>query len=160
MRPERIFACDIDNTVSDQFQRYKDFFNSETQTILPQAFEKNEIIKDRPIYGAVEAITSLSKKYRIFWVSARPLEHYDITYQWLTKHKFYIDDLLLVEKHNNKIKVLFQMKPHVYIDDLKYGWEILQPKLKTNFIKRLHDVSVNFEIFDNNWEQILGKYLK
>lgn len=160
MRPVRIFACDIDNTVSDQFQRYKGFFDPDIKAILPQAFEKSEIIKDRPIDGSIDAITALSKKYRIIWVTARPIEHYDITYQWLTNHRFYIDDLLLVEKHENKIPILIQMKPHAYVDDLKYGWEILQPKLKTSFIKRLHNASINFEIFDNNWGQLKEKYLK
>ena len=159
MIDKQILACDVDNTVADQHQRYVKYFDPKTRKINRRAFTEKEISKDKPIPGAVEAISELSSKFRIVWISARPKAQYELTHQWLTKHHFRIDELFLVESHNQKIPFLRELKPYVFIDDLKYDWETLDPKLKTDYILDLEKSGISYEVFNNNWTEIVNKFL-
>lgn len=159
----KIFACDIDNTISDQHLRflYYSFFNPKEsiyESATKEAFSDKAILSDLPIKGAQEAIKELAKYYEIVYVSARKPEQENITREWLKKYKFPINRLYLVSQNNFKLYTLRQLKPVVFVDDMKYNWENFEPKFCTDFMSMLEDEGINYEIFDNNWSYILQKY--
>jgi len=157
---DKIFVCDVDNTVSDQYERYNRFYDLSAKKILPDAFSEKEISQDKPISGAAGAIERLSHKFRIIWLTARPAGQYNMTREWLMKHSFPIDDLILVEKRNDKIPALVRLKPFVYVDDMRYNYENLDPKPTTDFMRSLEENGIPYEIFKNNWDEIADKYLR
>lgn len=152
-------VCDIDNTVSDQLKRFERFFDRQTKKLHPQALLDSEMLQDEPLPGAIQAIQTFSEYYKIIWLSARSMSQWGPTQQWLLKYGFHIDELILVDSHDNKIPFLRELRPDLFIDDLKYDWEILEPKLKTDYIKKLESHNIHFEVFENNWDEILKKYV-
>ncbi|MFC1589931.1 hypothetical protein ACFL42_00405 [Candidatus Omnitrophota bacterium] len=159
MSRSNIFACDIDNTVSCQYERFRRFYDSKANIVMPQAFEEREIMKDVPMPGSIDAIARISKIFKIVWITARHADQYDMTQRWLKKNGFHIDDLILVEKINAKIPILIQLNPYVYVDDMKYDYINMDPKMMTEFVKQLDDSGIRYEIFNNNWREIADKYL-
>lgn len=154
-----ILVCDIDNTVSAQFHRYCRFYSPVEGRVMPQAFDEREIACDEPLSGAVGALNRLAEKFRIVWLSARPSHQYRMTNEWLVRNGFPLDELILVEKRNDKIPVLIDIRPYVYIDDMKYNYENIDPRPTTDFMKCLDENGINYEIFRNNWVEIADKYL-
>jgi hypothetical protein len=154
-----ILVCDIDNTVSSQLQRYCRFYSPAEGRILPQAFDEQEISRDEPLLGAVEALNRLTEKFRIVWLSARPPYQYEMTRKWLIRNGFPRDELILVDKRNDKIPVLIDIRPYVYIDDMKYNYENIDPRPTTEFMRCLDENGIRYEVFRNNWVEIADKYL-
>ena len=154
---KKIFACDIDNTVSNQYLRCVKYYNPILNCIPDEFFHNNALIyQDMPILKAQEAILKLSRLYDIVWVSARHKSRFNITVKWLVVHSFPIDDIYLVEQNDNKIPVLEKLNPVVFVDDMRRGWEQLDPQLNTNFMKKLDDKKINYEIFNGpkDWIKI------
>ena len=60
--------------------------------------------------------------------------------------------------NDNKIEVLVELKPIVFIDDMKYNWENFDPKPCMNFMSTLDSLNIPFEIFNDNWRYIEKKY--
>ena len=158
MSNKKIIVCDIDNTVSNQEERFLRNYDMKQRMLMQSAFNKNEILKDNPIKDSVECINRLSKDFEIVWVSARKKAWFNTTYTWLRRNGFPHDQIHLVEQNDNKIPVLEELDPLVFIDDMKYNWENLDPKPCTNFMKELEIRNINYEIFDNNWKEIVNKY--
>ena len=70
-----------------------------------------------------------------------------------------MDRLFLVSQNNFKLYTLRQLRPIVFVDDMKYNYENFEPKLCTDFMSMLRDEGINYEIFNNNWKEILQKYI-
>ncbi len=155
-----IIACDIDNTVSNQKIRFLRNYDMKHKKLLPSAFNKDEILKDEPIKDAVECINQLSSHFIIVWVSARKMAWLDITRAWLKKNDFPYNEIHHVEQNDNKIPVLVKLNPLIFIDDMMYNWENLKPKECTEFKAKLKKKNISFEIFNNNWKEILKKIQK
>ena len=96
-----------------------------------------EVLKDKVIKGASEAVKYISKNHQIYWLSAR--KHYlrKATLSWLLTNKFMVDKLVLVEKFSDKIPFLIEWKPKLFIDDLEYDHFSMNPKSATMMIKKL-----------------------
>lgn len=148
---------DIDNTVSDQYSRLKRFYKD--GIIHEDAYLHDNIFLDNVIDDSVESINKLGNKYKIVWLSARPKDQFDITFNWLKKYNFKNDGLILVDKRNDKLPILISEKPLVFIDDMKYDYVKMMPKLCNFFIEELKNNNINFFIFENNWKKILEVYL-
>ena len=84
---------------------------------------------------------------------------YKTTIEWLNKKNFPVKSLNLLNKHNNKINFLKKKKIDLYIDDMKYDYFKLNPKLMTRFMLKLEKNNIKYEIFNNNWNEITKKYL-
>ena len=152
----KILYCDIDNTVANQYLRIKKFKKKNKRFVLEN---KNLLLKDKIINHSSKAIKKLSNKFEIHWVSARPKKLYKTTFEWLNKKKFPIKSLNLLNKHNNKINFLKKKKIDLYIDDMKYDYFKLNPKLMTRFVLKLEKNNIKYEIFNNNWNEITKRYL-
>lgn len=160
MNHKKVLVCDIDNTVTDELKRLRRFLDPKTQKVLPQAYNEQEVFRDEPLPGASQALKRLAERFRIVWLSTRPASQYKMTFEWLTRNEFPVDDLILVEKRNDKIPVLMSIKPYVYVDDMKYNYGDLEPQPTTDFMKYLDDNGINYEIFDGNWGEIADKYIR
>jgi len=159
MNGDKVLVCDIDNTVTNELKRLMCFFDPATKKVLAQAYDEQEISRDEPLPGAVGALRRLAEKFRIVWLSARPSHQYEMTCEWLARNGFPVDVLILVEKRNDKIPVLIDIRPYVYVDDMRYNYENIDPQPTTDFMKCLDDNGIKYEIFRNNWEEIADKYL-
>lgn len=153
-----VFACDIDNTVADQLQRYRKFFDPRTQTLRPGALHARVILGDAVLPGAVEANRRLSARYRIVFLSARKPAQRGVTLRWLKQNGFVVHGLFLVGQNDNKIPVLQRLRPHVFVDDMRYNWEHLDPKPAFRFMRRLRDLGIRYDVFRGNWPRLADKY--
>ncbi len=151
--------CDIDNTVADQLSYNKDLFYKHGE-INSDAYKNKHLLKYRVIKHAVSSINNLSNFFNINWLSARNIENEECTLKWLEKYRFPIDNLFLVGQNDKKLEVLQDLNPYVFIDDMKYNYENLNPLPCTNFIKSLRKLKIQYEVFDNNWLYIETKYSK
>ena len=107
---------DIDNTVANQESRINRFFNKKENTLdIDSINSASEVLKDKVIKGASEAVKYISKNHQIYWLSAR--KHYlrKATLSWLLTNKFMVDKLVLVEKFSDKIPFLIEWKPKLLL---------------------------------------------
>ena len=157
---EKILICDIDNTVADQYHRIEDCLDLNGNLDQLKAYSASMVEKDRVLPGAVEAIRKFKHcGYKIIWLSARQKYLQDVTYLWLTKNGFPVDELIIVEKIKDKIPIIERLKPTLVIDDCKYNQHNLDPKLATDFISSLQELNVDLHIFNNDWEFVEKKLL-
>lgn len=153
-----VLVIDIDNTVSDHISRLKSCYNySDNKLDLKKANSIEIVSKDSVLPGAVNAISVLSERYQIHWLSNRFEYLYETTYDWLERNDFCVDNLILVEKFNDKITYLNNIKPKMFIDDLEYDHNSMIPKTATIMIKQLRENKLNFIVFDKNWAEIVKK---
>ena len=164
-------VCDIDNTISDQYLRYFRYYDFDKDKLMDFAFSKEFISRDKPLSGARVSIALLQQKYQIVWLSARPRGQFEITKNWLSCHGFPYDTIILTGSHSSggidssqgnhfrKVDILKELRPLVYIDDLKCGWEQLEPVLFYEMINKLDIAEINYEVFNNDWPRITKKYL-
>ena len=158
MFTNKILCCDIDNTVADQYSYYIRMYNFEKQLLDPKAYQNEHLIKYDVIENAVDALNKLSKVFEIHWLTARNPENKKTTITWLKNNKFPLDGIYLVGQNDNKLKILKSLRPQLFIDDLRYNYENLNPLPCTRFEKSLKELNINYEIFNNNWEKIETKY--
>ncbi|MBJ13306.1 MAG: hypothetical protein CMG62_09595 [Candidatus Marinimicrobia bacterium] len=151
---KKIF-CDIDNTVLDQYSEMKKYYNFQIKKLDVKLFKNRNLQKDKPIPGAAEAINSLSSFYDIVWLSARDKNLYNQTELWLQNNNFAINKIILVESHDKKIKILRNSDCYVFIDDLKYNYENLEPKPMTRLINKLEYYNIRYIVFNNNWAELV-----
>lgn len=152
---KKILVSDIDNTVADQFLRIKKYFDFETNTYDYQGNSIEAIKNDEVLNYAVEAINILYKSFEIHWLSARPSEQYEATFNWLKEKGFPINSLTLVESHEAKIPILKKTQPDLFVDDMKYDYLSFNPKLATNFLSLVKDLDISYIIFDGDWKKAL-----
>jgi uncharacterized HAD superfamily protein len=149
--------CDIDNTVSNQFLRIKKKFSGNNmQTLL---HNKKIILEDHLIQNSKFSLDAFSNKYKINWLSARPTSLYKITEQWLQLKKLPINSIVLVNSHDEKIRYLKKNIVDLYIDDMKYDYFTFKPKLMTRYIAKIKKINIKYEIFNNNWKDLVKKYV-
>ena len=151
--------CDIDNTVADQLSYNKNLFK-EKGKIDSDIYEDKHLFNYKVIKGSKSSITNLSNFFKINWISARNIENEDCTLRWLEKYQFPIDNLFLVGQNDEKLEVLKNQNPYVFIDDMKYNYENLDPLPCVNFMNKLKKLEIQYEVFDNNWSYIETKYTK
>ena len=152
-------VCDIDNTVADQLSYNKNLFKKKGK-IGSDVYENKHLFKYKVIKHAVSSINNLSNFFNINWLSARNIENKEYTLKWLEKYQFPIDNLFLVGQNDRKLEVLQDLNPYVFIDDMKYNYENLDPLPCTNFMNSLKKLNIQYEVFDNNWLYIETKYSK
>ena len=85
----KILFCDIDSTINNHWVRIQKWAQPSFPgtSIHPNAFTREEIMKDLPIENSIESIKKFSTEYEIHFLSARNFpESWDITKQWLDKY--------------------------------------------------------------------------
>ena len=150
--------CDIDSTINNHWERIqKHTVNGKCN--WNKAFSREEIMKDLPLRGSREALQKLSEKYEIHFLTARPFDDaYSITKDWLDREGFEYKSLIVVNKSMDKLP--YVKEPGcLFIDDLSRKHETNPPYkiLYWDVIRELNKNNVEYEIFKNNWDEILKR---
>lgn len=146
-RIKEIIYCDIDNTVANEL----DYYLNHKKKIPNYRYFK-------PISFSKSSIKILTKKFQVYWVSARSIKKYNETKLWLKKNGFPIKNINLLGSNNKKIKFLTKQKKfYCLIDDMKYNYQNLKPKLMTKNLKILKKNKIRVILFENNWIKIREK---
>ena len=154
---KKILYCDIDNTIADQYQKYK-LLKKKNSSLKIEDTSKFDL-KVLPFSKSVNS--KLSKKFNIFMISARKKKYLKQTKIWLNKNKFKYKKIILVKTHKDKIKyIISKSDQSVFIDDFKYDYENLKPKVMTKLIKSINKKKISFIRFNNNWNKIYKKISK
>lgn len=152
--------CDVDNTINLHWKRIRRFtVNGVCDYSKANSYE--EVLKDEVLDGSVEAITELSKKYQIHFLTARNYHRaFEVTKEWLDKHKFPYSSIIVVSGPEQKLAHLNDET--VFIDDLSRSHEKNLPYhvLYTEVIKKVKDTGTVFELFHNNWNDIVNRLTK
>lgn len=148
--------CDIDNTVADQYDYYKKELKKNKKILI----EKLDINKLKIIKHSYSSLKILNKYFDIYFLTARNPVLKKKTINWLNENKFQFKKIFFVKRHKDKIKFLEKKKPHLFIDDLKYDYETLKPKLMTKNILELKKKNIRFYIFNKNWKTIVKKEMR
>ncbi len=156
----KTIACDIDNTVADQLAFYEKMFDSATGRVPDQASANVNLIKYEVIKDSIHVLNKFAKYYKICWVTARNEENRITTIKWLRNNNFPVDSIHLVGRNQNKLKILAELQPDIYFDDMKYNYEKLNPLSCTRFMESLKQIGIRYEIVKYNWKEILHKYIK
>ena len=153
--------CDVDNTINNHFKRIKKWTDRNGKCNWKKAFLYNEIMKDKVLDGAKEAISHFACFYKIVFLTARNFPHaYNVTKDWLDKNNFIYDEIIVVKSSKEKLKYVIE-PDCLFIDDLSRKHEINPPYTVwyNDVISELDRLNVNYEIFYNNWDYIVEKYL-
>ena len=156
--------CDIDSTINNHWVRIKKWAlpSFPGSSIDPRAFSREEIMKDEVLPRALKAIEQFSKEWDIHFLTARNFpDAYNITEQWLTQKGFPFKTINVVKKSKDKPPFLLQRQVDLFIDDLSAGQEF-GPSYVNLYISTIQDLqskNIKFEIFKNNWDEILEKYI-
>jgi len=143
--------CDIDNTIADQYQKYKEIRKKNFLFKIEDTSKYD--LKALPFAKIVNS--KLSKKFNIIMITARKKKYFKHTKIWLKKNKFSFKKIVLVKRHKDKIKyVESKLENSILIDDFKYGYENLRPKIMKKLIKSINKKKMNLIRFNNNWNSI------
>jgi uncharacterized HAD superfamily protein len=149
-----MIVIDIDNTVTDQIARLKENYNADIKIMIAKSTSETALMKDRVFPMAKEVIDEFSLKYKIIWLSARKKKLYNTTLKWLNKNKLHCDELILVDKLEDKLPILIKLNPLLLIDDLQYDLYSLNPKPASNFRKKLDEAKLTYFVFNSDWNQV------
>ena len=153
--------CDIDSTINNHWERIQKFTDKGVCD-WNKAFSKEEILKDKILPGALEALVKLSSIYEIHFLTARPFQDaYSITKTWLDQNGFLYKSIIVVNKSMDKLKYVTE-PGCLFIDDLSRKHETNPPYkiLYWDVIKELNKNNVDYELFKNNWNEIVKKRIK
>jgi 5'(3')-deoxyribonucleotidase len=143
--------CDIDNTIADQYQKYKEIRKKNFLFKIEDTSKYD--LKVLPFAKIVNS--KLSKNFNIIMITARKKKYFKHTKIWLMKNKFSFKKIVLVKRHKDKIKyVESKLENSILIDDFKYDYENLRPKIMKRLIKSINKKKMNFIRFNNNWNSI------
>lgn len=142
-----IIAIDLDDTLADSLTSFIEFHNENYKTLIKfndfTAYTLNEIIglpreeemkrleafdnskyydKIKPIKGAVEAISELSKKHKIIIITSRPEKFERKTRNWVEKNFHGIKEIFFIRKvyhetARNKAEICKEIGAKLLIDD-------------------------------------------
>ena len=101
----------------------------------------------------------MSKFYDIYFITCRKINDKKDTLIWLKKNKFIFKNVYFVKNDKSKLDLIIKKRGLIYIDELKYGYEIKKPRIKTKLIKKIRQMNLNFFRFKNDWLNIKGKIL-
>jgi uncharacterized HAD superfamily protein len=154
-----MIVIDIDNTVTDQMERLHRNYDVDLNVMVSKSTTEEELMKDKLYPYAKDVIVELSNRYDIIWLSARNSRLYDITLNWIKTNGLPCNKLILVDKLEDKLPVLVNLNPKLFIDDLQYDLYSLKPKPALKFIEKLKEAKINFIVFKTSWAD-LGIILK
>lgn len=150
--------CDIDSTINNHWVRIqRNTHNGRCD--WSKAFSEEEIMLDKPLDGALEALEKLSKAYKIVFLTARNFPNAEnITKNWLEVNGFKYDDLIVVKRSVDKLEYVTE-KDCLFIDDLSKKHEFNPPYvvLYEDTIQALEEYKVNYILFKGDWKEVLLK---
>lgn len=145
--------CDIDSTVNNHWVRIQKWALPNGE-IHPNAFTKEELMKDKPLSGARATLNTLGLVYNIHFLSARNFPYaYEISKEWLDKYNFKYNSINIVNAAKDKPHFLRGKDCDMLIDDLSRGQQITHSyvNLYNDVITELKNMDVNLILFKGNW---------
>jgi hypothetical protein len=161
MRPQ--LYCDIDSTVNNHWVRIQR--NSKDGVILPEAFSREEVMKDEPLPGAVETLREFIRQgWDVHFLTSRWWDYAGlVSREWLTKHGFPFTTVNIVNSHHEKIPFLKSHHCDLYIDDFSFGQEFGGPPLVMihhDIMEAMPCMYERFRPHDGGWVHIAVKYFE
>lgn len=151
--------CDIDSTINNHWVRVQRWAipSFPGRSIHPNAWKREEVLKDEPLPGALKMIHKFSKDWDVHFLTARNFPNaYDITKEWLDLHGFPYKSINVVRRSIHKPPFLLERKCDLFIDDLSAGQEYgpSYVNLYKDTISELKRLQINFIIFNGNWTEV------
>jgi hypothetical protein len=165
MKPQ--LYCDIDSTINNHWVRVQR--NSKEGVILPEAFSREEVMKDEPLPGAKETLAEFIRHgWDVHFLTSRSWDTAlystgDISAEWLRKHGFSYSTLNIVNSHHEKIPFLKSHHCDLYIDDFTGGQEFGGPPfafLHCDIMNAMPCMYERFRPHDGGWGYIAAKYFE
>jgi hypothetical protein len=161
MKPQ--LYCDIDSTINNHWVRIQR--NSRDGVILPEAFSREEVMKDEPLPGAVETLREFVRQgWNLHFLTSRVWDaSAAVTYDWLSKHAFPPSSVYIVNSHHEKIPFLKSHHCDLYIDDFTGGHEFGGPPfpiLHSDIMDAMPCMYERFRPHDGGWEYVAAKYFE
>eukprot|EP00933_Yihiella_yeosuensis_P030035 TRINITY_DN23704_c1_g1_i1.p1 TRINITY_DN23704_c1_g1~~TRINITY_DN23704_c1_g1_i1.p1 ORF type:complete len:747 (+),score=128.95 TRINITY_DN23704_c1_g1_i1:29-2269(+) len=150
-REKRHLFVDIDNVVSLSMERVRRLKGKK------EAYAAHEVMKDRAVPGAVDALTKLREHYYIRFLTARGSyeDPFNVTQTWLEKAGFSYDELIVVDGPESKVA---HMSPEtLLVDDFTLGHETPTPFENTKFMARLDAAKLPYVVFPlgGSWDDVM-----
>lgn len=158
----KILYCDIDSTINNHWVRIQKWALPKYPgtKIHPNAFSREEIIKDELLPGAKESIERfIEEGWEVHFLTARGFKDaYNITKDWLDLKQIPYNSITCVNSSKVKPEFLKERDVDLFIDDLSGGQEYSgsYKNLYTDTIKKLNEYNIPFVIFKENWNNILN----
>lgn len=110
-----LYIFDIDNTIANTWPSFNASYTS----------TKKRLENIKPFENMMKLINELYiKNNKIIFLTARDYRYYFTTKRWLIKNNIYKNNLIMVLKPQQKIKLLKNIKHKVFFyDDLSYNHE-------------------------------------
>jgi len=154
-RERKHLFVDIDNVISKSMDRVRRWKGSK------QAYSAEEVMKDEPVEGSVQALRRLSNHYFIRFLTARGSyeDPFNVTQTWLELQGFDYDDLIVVGGPESK--VCHMSKETLLVDDFTLGHETEAPFPNTKFMDQLKAAGLPFIVFPlgGSWDDVMHKLL-
>lgn len=150
--------CDVDNTINHSWKRVRRW-TKDGVCDFSKAHTREEVMKDEVLPGAKEALEKLSERYEIIFLTARSYKDaYNITKDWLDEQGFNYSSIIVVKNPMEKLAYVRE-SDCLFIDDLSRGHEVNPPYkvLYWYVIRELNSYNVEYEIFNDNWEEIVER---
>ncbi|MBN19996.1 MAG: hypothetical protein CL678_01825 [Bdellovibrionaceae bacterium] len=159
-----ILYCDIDSTINNHWVRIQKWALPKYPgtKIHPNAFSREEIIKDELLPGAKEAIEKfIENGWEVHFLTARGFKDaYNITKEWLDLKQIPYNSITCVNSSKVKPEFLKKREVDLFIDDLSAGQEYSgsYENLYTDTIEKLNEYNIPFIRFKGDWNEF--KYFK
>jgi FMN phosphatase YigB (HAD superfamily) len=155
---------DIDSTLTDHWRRIRKFTIPKwpNGTIDSKAFSREEVLKDQITNGLKFFMSSLvSNKYDISYLTARGWpDAKNITIEQL---KFLgmpnPEKVIIVSNMIEKVKILKNLKPDIYIDDFMTGQENSIGTFHKEVALSIQTLGINVIVFRNDWADVMEQII-
>jgi len=144
--------CDIDSTLNDHWNRIKKHGCGQ------KAFTESAVMKDTPLPYSVEVMNELAEKYEISYLTARGWDDGTVTKKWLKKHGYPKGEILIVNSLSDKLPVLAEEKPDVFIDDFETGQEKDCHTFHCDKVIEIENLGIKV-IYGIDWQEIRKELL-
>jgi len=132
--------CDIDNTLNNHWERIR----HQKDVVLP---------------GSLEAVKELDKHYEIHMLTARWYDNaYEWTKEWLDRFGFPYKSIITCDNTMDKVGII-KDEDCFLVDDLSKKHQVEPPYkvLYWDVIQKLNENNIDYEIFKDNWSEILKR---
>ena len=131
----------IDGTICDTRQRHHYGVES------PEFNKRESILKDKPVPNSVVCLTTLSNKYEIVYIGARPKFTIDFTKEWLEQEGFPKGDVYLGETQTKRLEIIKEIKrKYNFLAGIGDRWDDNELHLE------LGCLSIIVEEFNGTWD--------
>lgn len=144
--------CDIDSTLNNHWVRVKKYKGAR------EAFTEDAVMQDIPLPYSVEVMNELSRKYEISYLTARGWDDGTTTRKWLKKHGYPTGEILIVNSLADKIPVLAEDRPEIFIDDFETGQEKDCHTFHCDRVIEIENMGIKV-IYDIDWQKIRKELL-